>query len=179
MQQLNLICATETQIGSLGSAFFIGWTISSVLLPKLADQIGRKPVLLATYVILIPISIAVLVSKSLTFTIIMLFFLGMTASGTCTIVFVFTIEAIVPDWRPTAGSLFNVSAFSQCFLIGFYFKFISNQSVYILLFGLVLSVAAAVLMLVVVQESPLFLLKKGNFERANAVLNKIHLMNQT
>jgi len=109
----------------------------------------------------------------------MLFFLGMTASGTCTIVFVFTIEAIVPDWRPTAGSLFNVSAFSQSFLIGFYFKFMSNQSSYILLFGLVLSIAAALLMLLIVQESPLFLLKKGDFERANEVLNKIHNINLT
>ena len=117
---------------------------------------------------------AVIVSKSLTFTTILLFFLGMTASGTCTIVFVFTIETIVPEWRPTAGSLFNVSAFSQSFFIGFYFKFISNQSIYILLFGLALSVAAASSMLFVVEESPLFLLKKGDFQKANALLNKIN-----
>lgn len=130
--------------------------------------------LLATYLSLIPISIAVILSRSLLFTTVLLFFLGATASGTCTIVFIFTIEAIVLEWRPLAGSLFNVSAFSQSFIIGFYFKFISNQSVYILVFGLVLSIIATALMIAVVHESPLFLLKKGEFARANDILTKIH-----
>jgi Sugar (and other) transporter len=54
---------------------------------------------------------------------------------------------------------------------------VSNQYIYILIFALILSIAAVVLLVVVLEESPLYLMKKGEFDRANAVMNRIHRMN--
>jgi len=161
VQQLDLICATETQIGSLGSFFFFGWTISAIFVPKYADSVGRKPVLLATYVALVPISLGIILSKSIILTMFMLFFLGITANGTCSIAFVYMIETTVPEWRAASGSWFNVFGFSQPFFLGFYLKFVSNNTVSVLVFGLILSIASLVLMIIFAKESPLFLLKKG------------------
>lgn len=112
VQQLNLICATETQIGMLGSVFFAGWTISAVIIPTQADKMGRKPVLLLTYIAVVVISIGIILSTSITLTTIFLFFLGMTANGTCNVSFVLMIEATVPEWRSLTGSMFNVFGFA-------------------------------------------------------------------
>ena len=106
------MCATDTEIGLLGSVFFAGWTISAVLIPKYADTKGRKPVLLFTYIAVVLISIGVIVSSSRILTTILLFFLGMTANGTCNVSFVFMIEMSVPEWRAAAGSWLNVFGFA-------------------------------------------------------------------
>ena len=107
----------------------------------------------------------------------MLFLLGITANGTCSIAFVFMIEAIVPEWRALSGSWFNISGFSQPFCVGFFFKFISNKFFYVLAFAFILQVAAVILIFTVIEESPLFLLKKGETTRANLIFAKIHKMN--
>lgn len=107
-----MVCASETKIGSLGSIFFAGWTISAVLIPKYADMNGRKPVLLVTYIAVVCITVGIIFSTSTLFTTILLFFLGMTANGTCNVSFVMMIESSVPEWRASAGSWLNVFGFA-------------------------------------------------------------------
>ena len=157
--------------------FFLGWTISAIIIPKLADKIGRKPVLQVIYVALLPISVGIILSKSILFTTAMLFLLGITANGTCSIAFVFMIEAIVPEWRAIAGSWFNIFGFSQPFCIGFYFKFIYNQFFHVLVFAFILQVVAVAIIFAVIEESPLFLMKKGESHRAIEILSNIHRLN--
>ena len=31
-------------MGSLGSAFFVGWTVAALIVPGMADFYGRKPI---------------------------------------------------------------------------------------------------------------------------------------
>lgn len=109
----------------------------------------------------------------------MLFLLGITANGTCSIAFVFMIEAIVPEWRALSGSWFNIFGFSQPFCVGFFFKFVSNEFFYVLAFAFILQIVAVALIFTVIEESPLFLHKKGETTRANLIVEKIHKMNTT
>lgn len=55
--------------------------------------------------------------------------------------------------------------------------FVSNQYIYILIFALILSIAAVALVILVIEESPLYLMKKGQFEKANNIMLKIHRVN--
>lgn len=48
---------------------------------------------------------------------------------------------------------------------------------YILIFALSLTIAAVVLVVVFMEESPLYLMKKGEFDKANIVMAKIHHIN--
>ena len=126
---------------------------------------------------LLPISVGVIFSKQILFTSVMLFLLGITANGTCGIAFVFMIESIVPEWRALSGSWFNIFGFSQPFCVGFYFKFINNHFFHVLAFAFTLQVVAVALLFTVIEESPLFLMKKGEVERAIVILNKINYLN--
>lgn len=48
---------------------------------------------------------------------------------------------------------------------------------YILIFALSLTIAAVVLVVVFMEESPLYLIKKGEFDKANIIMAKIHRIN--
>ena len=42
VERLDLACATPETIGMLGSAYFLGWTLFAIAIPRLADIYGRK-----------------------------------------------------------------------------------------------------------------------------------------
>ena len=48
VQKLNLTCESKEIIGLIGSSYFLGMAVSSVLFPRLADIIGPKPILILT-----------------------------------------------------------------------------------------------------------------------------------
>ena len=51
VEKLSLICRPGWQVGMLGSSLFIGWTLTTLWLPKLADTYGRKKMCLAAAII--------------------------------------------------------------------------------------------------------------------------------
>jgi MFS family permease len=46
--QLDLTCASEAEIGSLGSLFFLGMLVVCLPIPRLADKHGRKQLIVAS-----------------------------------------------------------------------------------------------------------------------------------
>ena len=44
IEKLNLTCGGGKTIGTLGSVLFIGWVITLLILPRIADVFGRMPV---------------------------------------------------------------------------------------------------------------------------------------
>ena len=42
VERLHLECAPSETIGMLGSAYFLGWTLFAIAIPRLADIYGRK-----------------------------------------------------------------------------------------------------------------------------------------
>ena len=45
---LDLTCVDKNLIGSIGSMFFLGFAISSGIVPRIGDKIGRKKPYLAS-----------------------------------------------------------------------------------------------------------------------------------
>lgn len=43
---LNLHCASGTKIGFLGGAFFLGWAITVLFLPRISDLFGRQKIII-------------------------------------------------------------------------------------------------------------------------------------
>jgi MFS family permease len=49
--KLNLTCVSKAYVGSIGSAFFVGWALSAAIVPKLAKTFGKKIVILLSMLI--------------------------------------------------------------------------------------------------------------------------------
>ena len=46
VQQFNMVCSPKSDFGLFGGVFFAGFSIGSLVLPKLSDIYGRKPLVL-------------------------------------------------------------------------------------------------------------------------------------
>lgn len=118
------------------------------------------------YAFLVVINFVLIFSNNISLTIILVFCIGFTASATCSVAYVFMIENIVPEWRSMAGTWFNVFCYTQSLFVALFLKFLSINMEYINYIGLLASILATILIWLLIEESPLFLLKKGNFGSA-------------
>ena len=42
INRLDLACASSSNVGMIGSAYFLGWVVSLLILPRLSDLYGRN-----------------------------------------------------------------------------------------------------------------------------------------
>jgi len=85
----------------LGSAFFIGWALFSLVSPPLADKYGRKPVLVINTVAALSFGTGILLSSSIDLTIGLLFCLGCTVPGFMSVGFLYAQEMMTLSQRKT------------------------------------------------------------------------------
>jgi len=93
-QQIGLTCASKSQIGMIGSSMFIGWAISGLVLPRLADIYGRKIILTFSLGLQLISFAGLFLSTSIGLTTFLMFFFGAAAVGRCSISFLYLMELI-------------------------------------------------------------------------------------
>jgi hypothetical protein len=79
--KLDLTCTNEHFVGFIGAFYFIGLSISSALIPRAADQYGRKTPFIVSMVSQTLAYTLIIFSKSLGFTIFLYFCVGLCAGG--------------------------------------------------------------------------------------------------
>jgi MFS family permease len=79
--KLDLTCVSHNKIGLLGSAYFMGFAISSAITPKVSDTLGRKKPYLTCLVVQLSTYLFVMFSKSLNMTILYFLIVGLCAGG--------------------------------------------------------------------------------------------------
>jgi MFS family permease len=90
--QMDLFCASETQIGLLGSSFIGGCFFGSFILPHQADIHGRKPLFLIGLLIHTAVVLLSLFCYSLTEAYVLLFLGGIGETGRYYVAYVYMIE---------------------------------------------------------------------------------------
>ena len=130
VERLDLACATPETIGMLGSAFFLGWTLFAVAIPRFADMYGRKIVFSTALLIQAPTIYGMIVSHSVMRTAALLFVMGMLAAGRMSVAFIFIQEMVPEASRSLVGTL--ALGFDCCTMIWatIYFMYISQYSIY-------------------------------------------------
>ena len=83
-------------MGSLGSSFFLGWVITSIILTRYSDKYGRKNVVFFSTVVATIATIGLVFSKSLTTSCILLFIIGLMASGVFMVSNTYNMEMLTP-----------------------------------------------------------------------------------
>lgn len=91
---MNLACTSKAQIGLIGSMQFVGWMIASCFLPRLSDIYGRKYIFIGSILLQLVSFIALFFSKSAEVTIGIMFFMGFSGVGRCSICFLYLMELL-------------------------------------------------------------------------------------
>lgn len=157
---------------------FIGWTLTTLILPPIADKIGRKWITFGSILTLSICLTALLFSRSLSFTIALMFVCGMCSAGRATVGFVYGNEFLTKYWRNVFSTLFVFIDGFSVIMSGIYFDFISKYYFWWSMFGPILGFLSLVGLLYL-PESPLWQLKMGRSSQAKATLHKMMMINGT
>jgi MFS family permease len=64
VQSLDMICFSGTEIGMLGSLYFLGWAILVLVVPPLSDKYGRWKIAVFSMAVQVPITFILMISRS-------------------------------------------------------------------------------------------------------------------
>ena len=143
-------------MGLIGSMYFVGWAATVLIIPTLADKTGRKWWFVSNVIICGLTMVGFMLSKSLTFTIVLMFIAGAMNSGRVMVGFVFGQEFLTPKWAVIFGTAFHFIDNSTAVISSAYFDFISDQYIFISSVGVLLAVISSLIVLTFAPESPLW-----------------------
>ena len=125
-------------------AFFIGWAVSAIFIPRLSDLMGRKIVTIGTMILQTAAIIGMNFSRSVYLTQALMFLLGTACVGTRSIMFLFMIELLPEKWQVPLGTMLNFWDTLVPILYTLYYWKISKEWIW---FVLIFAEAAGVLVI--------------------------------
>ncbi len=126
VEDLDLTCTSRFKIGLIGSALFAGWAISAAFLPRLADVYGRKPVYGWSMIVHCLVYAAIVLSRSLTLTTSLMFFLGVATAVRASVGFLYMTELAPKAQQTAVGTILLVIVSVQGVLVTVYFYFVNQ-----------------------------------------------------
>lgn len=177
VEQLDLVCTGGNKIGLIGSMFFAGWVTTTLVLPPLADKIGRKWIVTISMLVTAGSMATMYISKSLALTITMMFLAGAATSGRTAVGYIYANEFLTPRWQVAYGTAFNIIDGGTYLILTFYYDFIDNHYMYISVFGFIFACIGLLGLFTFIAESPLWQLKMGELLRAQLTLKKMMRIN--
>jgi len=156
------------------SLLLVGAVVGALGAGRVADAIGRRPTLLITAVVFIVGVLAAALSPSLGVLIAMRFVIGLAVGSASQTVPLFIGEAAPPAMRGALVS-FNQLALTIGILVSFLIDYgLAGSADWRLMFGLAAIPAALLFVGMLIQdESPHWLIRKGRVEEARRVLAKV------
>lgn len=179
VETLNLTCVPGSKMGFIGASYFIGWTATCLIIPPLADRIGRKYVYRVALTLNIFAMIGLVLSRSLNLTIGIITFIGVITAGRILVGYVYACDFLTPKWRILYGTLNITIDGTTTLWAALYFDFVSKRAIYFECFGILLAIMALVLHCILVPESPFWLLKKGKLDEGRAALERVFAISKT
>jgi MFS family permease len=95
-------------VGLIGSSIYIGWTISSFILPRIADIIGRKPVFCLSMLIQTVAFIGLFFTKSIYLAYFIMFLFGVSSVGRTSISFLYLMEILPKAQQVLVGTILQL-----------------------------------------------------------------------
>ena len=172
---MDLTCTPDHVIGMVGSAFFLGWMLSSTFLPNYCNFVGRKWPLLAACVLHCICHAVNLLSTSINLTITSYFFIGVSTSIRAPFTSTYLNELIPEENRVTATTALCVADAIGLILQVIYFTL--SRNTYPLHAFLLLCTLTSTLSLLYLPESPKFFYASRRFGEARDVMGRIARIN--
>ena len=92
------MCEKKENIGFIGSSFFMGWSATILIVPLLADKIGRRWLFFGGMLVTASTMLTFYLSRSLGLTIAMMVLSGAATSARITCGYVLATEFLTPYW---------------------------------------------------------------------------------
>jgi MFS transporter, OCT family, solute carrier family 22 (organic cation transporter), member 4/5 len=161
----------------VGTVGFVGVASACLTLPFLSDKIGRIPVFLTTMFFQIPLLVMILTAKRIGDIYFVAFFYGIALIGRYTVGFVYTLEVLMVDKKAIGGTIFQMGDAAATIYISVYLAFVSRQTMPIIEVALVLNIVSFVSSILLMPESPAWLVSQGKFDAARSSLSWIAKVN--
>ena len=176
-QQLGLYCTPSYQLGLFGSMFFAGAFIGSLILPRLADLYGRRPIYLFGLSLYTMTAIIYPLSRSLHLNFVLIFLGGISESARYYVGFVYIQEMVPKHIQTYTGlSIFIVHAIAKICYELFFYKVTKNW-MYIGFISIAFGLSAIASVILFLPESPRYLFSKGKVHDARLSFKKMEMIN--
>lgn len=173
-QEFDMVCERYYIIPLSTSTYIVGAMIGRIIGGFLADQYGRKPVLLAACMLVFVFGILVGVSPTVWLFFVFRFLTGLTGNIAFVIGVVLWSEITNDKYRNIFGVLFEIH---ESFVVASFYVLLAFliQDWRILHMAIVIQYGLAVVHICLVTESPRWMLTKGKTKEAwNVILRTIH-----
>ncbi len=158
----ELVCVREAELSLLGTAFFAGFFLGSVVFLPLSDRIGRKPIVLMGLLLQIVMTILLFFVRSLWFLYLFCAILGIRMPMASHNAFVLLVEITTPSWRPFVSMYVNGADGAITLVLSFLYYML--QSWKPLFVGVtVMCFIVLVLFALCIPESPRFFIARNKF----------------
>ena len=173
----DLYCDKEYYNALIGSSYFFGCIIGSIILTPLPDKFGRKNILNYTIIINCLIMYSILICKNPSLLVLLCFINGFI-SAIYGLFGVIISEYLSSNYRTYIMTLANAVYPMSGLILAFFFMTINNWKVFFIIVAL-LHTYVTYLCLKYFVESPRWLLSKNKYDQCKETLTKISKINNT
>lgn len=124
---MNLLCEEKSKIGLIGSIYFAGVVFGIVILPPLADLIGRRWPVLIGNIVLIICMIGLIFTHNLYEAYVYMFLDGVSFAGKVIVCLTYVIEFTPYAYHEWGPLLVNGSLGPVTIFVTFWYQFIDNN----------------------------------------------------
>ncbi|CDW72064.1 organic cation [Stylonychia lemnae] len=177
VQKLNLFCISDNQLGLIGSSFFIGAFIGSLIIPRLADVYGRKRPYLFGLCLYACTAFIYPFSTSLYLNYFLIFLGGISESGRYYVGFVYLQELMPQSHQTYIGlNIFMVHGFAKLWYDVYFYK-ISKNWIFMNYSSIIKAILCLISVHFILPESPRYLLSSNQNDKARESFRKIARFN--
>ena len=170
--KLDLVCMSPGKIGFIGSSIFIGWFISLVFVPRLADLYGRKKLMIGGLLGIFLAYTVLMFTESYSLFVAAFFICGVLSTVRIQVCIIYMFENMPGRSISTSMTVFFCLEAVLGIWGSVYFTWVSKDWFWFLLQGYVMQALGAILVFCI-PESPKWLVKSGLTSEAKVVLDSI------
>lgn len=126
VQKFDLLCESKFKIGLLGSMFFVGVIATLIIIPPLADKLGRKWIFLISNIVSCIGQLGLILSDNIYEAYFFSFLIGATFSGKIVVGLNYMLEFNRPKWNETIVYLLLVAESITTILMTVWYQFIDR-----------------------------------------------------
>lgn len=163
VKQYNLTCSSRKTIGSIGTLYFLGMILGSLVVPKLSDVYGRKPIVLVATVVQILALCMNLLGTDINMLLLMHFCQGVSWCGRGTVGYMMMMENVPKSKAVTATTAYYIGNCQAILMALVYFRFMGKDWRVPYAFATI-ALLPALIHLCLIPETPKYLYGKKKFK---------------